>query len=118
MESVRLDRWLCAARVLKSRTLATQACAGGKVRVNGAIARSHRALRVGDEVRVSRERGPRVLGVVGLADRRQSPAAARELYEDRSPPPPPREPPAGRRERGAGRPSKRDRRALRRLKGA
>jgi ribosome-associated heat shock protein Hsp15 len=115
--SVRVDRWLCAARVYRSRSLANRACAGGKVRINERPAKAHHALKVGDEVRVSDERGVRILGVAGLAEKRLAAPLARELYEDRSPPPPPREERAGARERGAGRPTKRDRRLLSRLRG-
>lgn len=117
MESVRLDRWLAAARVFRSRTLAAKACAGGAVRVNEGNVKPHHALRVGDEVRVARERGPRILRVIALAEKRLSPALARELYEDHSPPPEPRRPRVAARDRGAGRPTKRDRRLLQRLKG-
>ncbi len=117
MDQVRVDRWLTAARLFKSRTQATQSCQGGHVKVNGANVKPHQQLRAGDEVRV--QRGERVIlvDVVALADKRLSPPAARELYDDRSPAPPPRQQRPASREPGAGRPSKRDRRALRRLRG-
>jgi len=112
-----VDRWLYAARIFKSRTQASEACAGGRVRLNGDRIKSHQALRVGDEVLVQKPRALRILEVCALAEKRLSPPQARELYEDRSPPPPPREQPVGRRERGAGRPTKRDLRVLQRLRG-
>ena len=68
--SVRIDRWLCAARVYKSRTQATQACVGGLVKVNDDGVKPHHALRVGDRVRAQTERGPRILEVKALAEKR------------------------------------------------
>ena len=117
MLSVRIDRWLCAARIYKSRTLAQKACDGGDVRINGATVRPSHVLRVGDEVRAEPPRGPVVLRVLGLAEKRQAPLRARELYEDHSPPPPPREERVMSRAFGSGRPTKSDRRALDRLRG-
>lgn len=113
---VRLDRWLCAARVFKSRTLAARACGAGHVAVNGQPARASHGLRVGDEVKAKPPRGLVVLIVSKLADKRLSPKEAVLLYEDRSPPPPPKEPPIFLRERGAGRPTKADRRKLERMR--
>jgi ribosome-associated heat shock protein Hsp15 len=117
VDSVRVDRWLCAARIFKSRTLAQHACDAGHVLVNDRPVRASHALRSGDEVRTEAPRGRVVLLVLALADKRQSPPKARELYEDRSPPPEPREPRVAVRARGAGRPTKADRRALSRLRG-
>lgn len=116
MDAVRIDRWLCAARIFKSRTLAQDACAAGHVRVNGAPVRSSHAVRLGDEVQAHAPRGLVVLKVTKLADKRLGPELARTLYEDHSPPPPPREERPFVRERGAGRPTKADRRALERLR--
>ena len=117
METVRLDRWLCAARIFKSRTQATQACSGGHVRVNGSRVKPHHMLRVGDRLHVQREDRLRILEVVALAEKRLSAPLAAELYTDHSPPPPPREERVAVRERGAGRPTKRDRRLLQRTRG-
>jgi len=115
--SVRLDRWLAAARIYKSRTAAQEACTAGQVAVNGLAARSSHALVVGDEVSARAPRGNLVLEVLALADKRLSPPKARELYADHSPPPPPKEELVAPRERGAGRPTKAERRALERLRG-
>lgn len=115
MDQVRVDRWLFAARIFRSRSLATQACVGGKVERNDSAAKPSTPLRVGDEVRVRGARGLRVLKVTRLAERRLSAPLARELYDDLSPPEPPREP-GPLRPRGLGRPTKRDRRALQRLR--
>ncbi|HEV8551742.1 MAG TPA: RNA-binding S4 domain-containing protein [Polyangiaceae bacterium] len=118
MAGVRIDRWLSAARVYKSRTVAQEACAAGHVSVNGQVVRSSHAVVVGDEVSARSPRGDLVLEIVGLGDKRLSAAKARELYLDHSPPPPPREERVAPRERGAGRPTKADRRATDRLRGA
>jgi ribosome-associated heat shock protein Hsp15 len=115
--SVRIDRWLCAARLFKSRSLAQQACLGGLVKLNGLAVRPSHALKVGDEVSAEVPRGPVVWIVLGLADKRLGAPQARLLYEDRSPPPPPPEERLALRPRGAGRPTKTERRALERLRG-
>ena len=118
--SVRLDKWLWAARVFKTRSLAADACDGGKVDVNEQSAKPAKALRPGDVVRVTLPQGRRrILKVAVLDDRRGSATVARALYEDLTPPEPPRPRwgtlPA--RVPGAGRPTKRERRAIDRLRG-
>jgi len=116
MDSVRIDRWLCATRLFKSRSLAQQACTGGLVKLNAEAVRPSHPVRVGDEVRAEAARGCVVWQVLALAEKRLSAAEASKLYEDHSPPPPPREANVAPRERGAGRPTKADRRALDRLR--
>jgi len=116
LPQTRLDRWLCAARVFKSRTLAAKACTAGHVRVNGQPARASHQLRVGDEVRARPPRGELILIVAKLAERRLSPAEAVLLYEDRSPPPVARDMPLFPRARGSGRPTKAERRKMERLR--
>jgi ribosome-associated heat shock protein Hsp15 len=118
LDSVRLDKWLWAARVFKTRSVAAEACDGGKVDVNDQAAKPARALRPGDMIRVSLPQGRRrILKVVALGERRGSATVARTLFEDLTPPEPPRSrlaaPP--RREPGAGRPTKRERRLIDRL---
>lgn len=115
--NVRVDRWLWAARCFKSRTQATDACRAGHVSVNGATADAARPVRPGDQVAVLTPGGPRQLEVVALAERRGSATVAAALFVDHTPPPPPRPPPGqdGRRDHGAGRPTKRDRRSLHRV---
>lgn len=116
-DHTRIDRWLTATRVFKSRTLAQAACDAGHVRINGVQARSSQPVKISDEVRAFSPRGALVLVVKGLGDKRLSAALARLLYEDHSPPPPPKEERVAVRARGAGRPTKADRRALSRLRG-
>jgi ribosome-associated heat shock protein Hsp15 len=114
---IRIDRWLTAARVFKSRTLAQAACEAGHVRINDLHAKPSQPVKIGDEVRAFSPRGGLVLVVKGLGDKRLSAALAQLLYDDHSPPPPPKEERVAVRERGAGRPTKADRRALSRLRG-
>jgi ribosome-associated heat shock protein Hsp15 len=121
---VRLDKWLWAARFYKTRGLASDAIAGGKVQVNGDRAKRARPVQPGDEIRI--RQGPYEHHVVvrALSGRRGPASAAAELYE---------ETPASRAAREAmalqlksihaafvpdkGRPTKKDRRELGRLKG-
>ncbi|MGH9400470.1 MAG: RNA-binding S4 domain-containing protein [Thermoanaerobaculia bacterium] len=123
-ESVRLDVWLDIACVYPTRSQAKAACEGGKVDVNGARARPHREVRIGDRLTVSRAEGVRrELVVRGVAARSLPKAQARMLYEDVTPAPPPAVAEARRldrmlRPRGdEGRPDKRVRRERRKLKG-
>lgn len=118
--AVRLDRWLWAARFFKSRGLAHEACAGGKVDVDGQAAKPSRMVRVGARLHVTLGEWRRELVVLALSERRGPASEARALYEDHSPPPPPRSlrvPPPVVRAPGLGRPTKRERRAQDRLRG-
>ncbi len=85
--------------------------------VNGDTAKSSRIVRVGDTIRVRAPRGLTIVVVRAVHDKRLSAPLARELYEDHSPPPQPSEPPVAVRRRGAGRPTKAERRSLERLRG-
>jgi ribosome-associated heat shock protein Hsp15 len=113
VESVRIDRWLLAARCWKTRGQCQSACEGGHVRLNGVAAAPGKAVKVGDTV----EAAGRVLVVTALDVRRGPAATARLLYEDRTPPEPPRDPTVAPRDAGAGRPTKRDRRLTERWRG-
>ncbi|RLV55528.1 RNA-binding S4 domain-containing protein [Aeromicrobium phragmitis] len=117
--SVRVDVWVWAVRLYPSRNAAATACKGGKVHVNGRRAKPAQPVHVGDKVEVTAPSGERVAVVTKLLNRRVGAAVARECYEDHSPPPPPREYRLAmpQRDRGAGRPTKKDRRALDRLRG-
>ncbi|MCS6926880.1 MAG: RNA-binding S4 domain-containing protein [Candidatus Binatia bacterium] len=119
-QAVRLDKWLWAARFYKTRTLAAEACNGGKVEVNGQTAKPHRLIRVHDRLSFTHPSGRKEVVVLALSERRGPAAEARLLYEDHSPPPPPAERFSGSplsRPAGAGRPSKRERRAIARVRG-
>jgi len=116
--TLRVDKWLWAARFFKTRSLATHACAGGKVEINGESAKPARLLRPGDRVTVTRRGGPRLGRVLALSERRGPAGAARTLWEDLTPPAPPRlrfaRPPH--RAAGSGRPTKLERRQTDRLR--
>jgi ribosome-associated heat shock protein Hsp15 len=119
-DAMRVDKWLWAARFYRSRSLAQAACDGGKVDVNGQAAKPSRAIRGGDRVQLTMGEWRRELVVKVLSERRGAAAEARALYDDLSPPPPPR---ALRplkaviRAPGLGRPTKRERRLHDRLRG-
>ncbi|MBF0817342.1 RNA-binding S4 domain-containing protein [Microbacterium paludicola] len=117
--SVRVDAWLWAIRVYKTRSAATTACRAGHVRVNGSHAKAAQIVRPGDELRVRINGFDRILVVRQTIAKRVGAAVAATAFEDRTPPPPSREF-AGLvavRERGAGRPTKRERREIDRLHG-
>ncbi|MFE2102322.1 MULTISPECIES: RNA-binding S4 domain-containing protein [unclassified Streptomyces] len=118
-ETVRIDSWIWAVRLIKTRSLGATACRGGHVHVNGERVKPAYSVRVGDEVRLRNEGRERVVIVKRLIRKRVGAPVAAQCYIDNSPPPPPREAvaPAGLRDRGAGRPTKRDRREMERLRG-
>ncbi|HKE74487.1 MAG TPA: RNA-binding S4 domain-containing protein [Acidimicrobiales bacterium] len=113
----RVDAWLWSVRAAPTRSAATAACKGGHVRVNGVPAKAATTVKVGDRVEARLAGRPRVLEVLRLIDKRVGAAIAVECYADHSPPPPPRgEEPVFTRDRGTGRPTKRDRRRLDRFR--
>lgn len=121
--AVRLDKWLQVARAFKTRTQATRACAAGKVHVNGLAAKAHKPVVVGDRIEIEKGEWTRVLEVVEPRDKPLPKKEASRVYLDHSPPPPARDPlerllrlPGVLRPRGAGRPTKRQRRELERLR--
>lgn len=117
--SARVDAWLWAVRVYKTRSLATAACRAGHVRVNGEKAKAAQQVRPGDELRVRVAGFDRILVVRETIVKRVGAVQAAAAAEDRTPPPPPREstPFVPVRDRGAGRPTKRDRRDIEKLRG-
>jgi ribosome-associated heat shock protein Hsp15 len=125
LDAVRLDVWLDVSCLFRTRSEAKRACEGGKVDVNGQPGKPHRFVRPGDEVVISRPLGRRQTVIVrALAERSIPKADARQLYEDRTPPPTPQEIEVRRHERmframnpPPRTPSKRDRREIGKLKG-
>ncbi len=116
--TVRVDKWLWAARMFKTRSQAAKACTAGHVKLDGDSVKSSKTVKVGDRIEAVTPGGQRILVIARLCDKRGPAAIARALYEDHSPPPPPREERNfAMRERGAGRPAKRERRRLIRLRG-
>ncbi|MGW0820525.1 RNA-binding S4 domain-containing protein [Streptomyces sp. NPDC002845] len=118
-ETVRIDSWIWSVRLVKTRSAGATACRGGHVRVNGERVKPSHSVRVGDEVRLRHAGRERIVVVKRLIRKRVGAPVAVECYVDNSPPPPPREAvaPIGIRDRGTGRPTKRDRRELERLRG-
>jgi ribosome-associated heat shock protein Hsp15 len=106
-------------RITKTRSDAAGACRSGHVKVNGTTAKPSTTLRIGDRVEARIYQRERVLEVTGLIAKRVGAPLAADHYIDFSPPPPPRvdATPVFQRDKGAGRPTKRDRRQLDRLRG-
>jgi ribosome-associated heat shock protein Hsp15 len=125
VRELRLDVWLDVACLFKTRSDAQSACKNGKLSVNGQAAKPDRRLRVGDELEIARTFGRKQRVVVrGFAERHVSKVEARALYEDLTPPPTPEEIETRRLERmyraaatPPRAPDKRQRRALRKIKG-
>jgi len=113
----RVDKWLWAVRVYKTRTAATDACRAGHVKVNRQAAKPATPVRPGDTVEALCNGRDHVLEVTAIIEKRAGAPMAAACYVDHSPPPPPAGaiPPTFARERGAGRPTKKDRRQLDRV---
>ena len=116
---MRIDVWLWSVRLFKTRSQAAAACKAGHVQVGGARAKPAQAVRVGDEVVVRAADRHRIVEVRQLLRKRVGAPRAAEAIIDRSPPPPPRllQPAVPRRDPGSGRPTKRERRQITRLRG-
>jgi ribosome-associated heat shock protein Hsp15 len=122
---VRLDIWLDVSCLFRTRSDAKKACTAGRILVNGQPAKPHRSIRPGEEIAIHRPYGRTQIVVVrGLTDRSIPKAEARVLYEDRTPPPTQEELEIRRMDRlmrsahvSPRVPDKRERRALRRLRG-
>lgn len=122
-ESLRIDKWLWFARFFKSRSLATQFCASGRIRIAGNIVnKASHVVRVDDVLTFPQRDRVRVIRILALGTRRGPAREAVLLYEDLAPETPaaaaPEETPAsvGAREPGSGRPTKRERRHLDRFR--
>jgi ribosome-associated heat shock protein Hsp15 len=119
VESTRVDRWLWAVRLTKTRSEAAAACRGGHVRVNDRPAKAATTVVPGDQVRARVASGTRTVEVVRTIEKRVGAADAVTCFIDHTPKPPPESAmalPVAQRERGAGRPTKRDRRVLDRFR--
>ena len=116
-DETRIDRWLCAVRLVKTRPMATQLCEGGHVRVNGHPAKPSAKVRATDVVHALIAERERILEVVQPIGTRVGALVAATCYVDNSPPPPIREiAPGIKAVRREGRPSKRLRRELERMR--
>ncbi len=124
MDHVRLDKWLWAARFFKTRTLAAHACEMGRIEAKGQHAKAARDVRVGDQLQIKNDSGIFEVEVLGLSDMRGPASVAQTLYNETE---------ASREARlklaeerrllpridmlHEGKPSKRDRRVIDRLRG-
>jgi len=121
-ETIRIDKWLWHARFFKTRTLAQNFVTGGNVRVNTLrISKANHSVKPGDVLTFVRG-NVRIIEISALADKRGPASIAQTLYNDLSPPPPKKDDPdrpapVARRDNGAGRPTKRERRDTDRLRG-
>ncbi len=118
-DTIRVDRWLWFARFFKSRNLATKLVQGRKVRVNSAvIAKPSATVKVGDVLTFPQAKSIRVIKILAIGSRRGPAPEAQALYEDLAPKEETEKPQAlavsetARRDKGAGRPTKADRRAM------
>ncbi|MEU4347503.1 RNA-binding S4 domain-containing protein [Streptomyces sp. NPDC023838] len=118
-EPVRIDSWIWSVRLTKTRSQAATACRAGHVQLNGERVKPAHTVKVGDEVRLRLDGRERIVVVAKVIRKRVGATIAAETYVDNSPPPPARSDvlAAGVRDRGMGRPTKRDRREMERLRG-
>jgi ribosome-associated heat shock protein Hsp15 len=116
----RIDKWLWFARLAKTRTLAQKLAVSGRVRINRERNDSaSQPVKIGDTLTIAFDAHVRVLRIVAIGARRGPSPEARGLYKDLSPPKSVAPPQTGEvRDKGAGRPTKRDRRALDALRGS
>jgi ribosome-associated heat shock protein Hsp15 len=116
--SARLDVWLWSVRLAPTRAVATELCRAGRVQVNGGVGKASTAVKLGDRIEARLGQRLRIVEVAQVIDKRVGAALAVECFADHSPVDV-REssPPVFQRERGAGRPTKRDRRQIDRLRG-
>ena len=119
LSSARVDSWIWAVRLVKTRSLAAAECRAGHVSVRDDKAKPAQPVRIGDEVRVRSGEIERIVTVTRLITKRVGADVAAQCFVDLTPPPPPREerPAMITRDRGAGRPTKRERRDIDRLLG-
>ena len=124
MTAVRIDKWLWAARFFKTRSLAARACELGRIEFNGQIAKPARDVRVGDRLQVKNDSGDFQLEVLGVSEIRGPAAVAQTLYRETEESKDARLKAAAERKAMShfegfreGRPSKRDRREIGRLRG-
>lgn len=119
-EKVRIDKYLWAIRIFKSRTISTEACREGKVRMQGEPVKASTLITIGDVIDVQRDGFRLTYKVVQLIEKRVSPLLAKPCYEDLTPEDEINKYKSWfigkggpeRRERGTGRPTKRDRREI------
>lgn len=125
MDSVRIDKWLWAVRLFKTRREAADACQAGKVKIGGHSIKPGRSVKIGDELLITRKLYKQRVRVAGLPERRVAHKIAVDMFNDLTPEEEIKQAQLAQRldsafyrdRHGAGRPTKRDRRALQKLKG-
>lgn len=121
IQKIRIDKWLWAIRMYKTRTLATEACAAGKIKIEGESVKASYLLKVGQTIQLNRQGEKWTLKSVKLIEKRVGAPLASECYEDLTPPEEKNKLlfPASFyevRDKGIGRPTKRDRREIDKFK--
>lgn len=117
-EKLRLDKWLWAVRLFKTRSLATEACKAGKVKIGGRSVKPSHDVKAGEEISVQKSGVKKIVRVKELLEKRVDAVKAALAYDDLSPEPEPSAlpsaflPPVFSRKRGAGRPTKKERRDI------
>lgn len=112
---MRIDKWLWHVRLAKTRSLASKACLAGHVRIDGAKVKPSRDVAPGMKIVAERGGVQRVVVVKAMPLARVGAKLVADFYEDMTPPPEPENNDTPKREHGAGRPTKRDRREIKRL---
>jgi len=122
MEAVRLDKWLWAIRAFKTRSLATEACKGGRIKIEGVPAKASREIKIGDIIEFRSGQLSKKIKVTQILKNRVNASLAVQNYEDLTTPEEYErlefinQMKTEKRDRGIGRPSKKDRRDIDRLK--
>ncbi|MGO2037530.1 MAG: RNA-binding S4 domain-containing protein [Brevibacterium sp.] len=115
---MRIDVWLWTTRMFKTRNLATQACRGGHVQVDGQRIKAAQKITIGQEVRVRKAGTEFIWKITGFIPTRRQASIAVQCYEDLTPPPDPAlRGFVPRRDKGLGRPTKKDRREMEKFLG-
>jgi len=121
IQKIRIDKWLWSVRIFKTRSLASEACTAGKVKIDGENMKAAYLLKIGQTVHVNKQGDKSIFKVVKLIEKRVSAPLAAECYEDLTPPEEKNKLhfPATFyevRDRGIGRPTKKDRREIDKFK--
>lgn len=117
-EKLRIDKYLWSIRLFKTRTLATEACKAGRVKLNGQNIKPSYEVKIGDVYNIQKGIEKKVVKVIGLLDRRVDAKTAVQFYEDQTPVEETVgyksvfQAPVLKRDRGTGRPTKKDRREI------
>ncbi|MBD1420331.1 RNA-binding S4 domain-containing protein [Sphingobacterium chuzhouense] len=117
-EKLRIDKYLWAIRIFKTRSLATEACKAGRVKLNGQNVKPSYVVKVGETYSIQKGIERKVIHVIGLLERRVDAKTAVQFYEDHTPVEETYayksafHAPVLKRDRGTGRPTKKDRREI------